>query len=752
MRKFKFLALAFAAFSFAACSDDAIEGQSGNGGSAGDGTPAYLTISFTANGGSSSRADGEGINTGDTDGSAEDSGHDNKGTDDEVAVKEALVIVSPDNSGGVGFAKLYTATGESADLVADSNDEEEETTEQPTDLVITDTNSKTYRSGSPIRVATGSYKVLVVINPVSDLTDLLDQTTMSLTNGADVQALYKTVIEGKYETAAGLVDPNRSTTTTNTDNKYVDDMGNSTEGFMMANKEEVPVTLTVDNTPDNPQTATVNVERVISKVTFRSTTTSAGENIYPISVNTGNFTPFTEEGLIAKVENETTIYEYQIFNVAHDKWTPANTVYALYSPATEPDGEISFVGAYAMTTQALTVDVTENDGKYSVTVVNDASTEPADGAERKYLNVFTPLTPKTSADYDDGSDVEKEGWYVVDNVSSPEQSLVWQFDSDESTWYVKLEGYALTNLSKEVHYVRHTTTDTGNAPFGILTGENFLYTPYFNAQNSVNIDADGEFVGTPATGTWFYNTLADVSTESGALTITGSGTDVAFGRSDAEDVKFFKPFSTLGTEGGAVTGDGNKGQHTGSGSTLDPVGKLMAYCYENATDVNHQIHGLSTGIAFVARMYKTNTSGTLSNLVERLYLYNDNVYESLAAIQEAYGANTPAAIVALVEKGDATVTEDELEKAGIERYNDGVCYYYTSRIKHFDNGLDNDMGNMEFAIMRNNIYSIAVSTIRDLGSPSVDPTPGVPNESSETALELNVTMEPWIVRYNDIEF
>ena len=267
------------------------------------------------------------------------------------------------------------------------------------------------------------------------------------------------------------------------------------------------------------------------------------------------------------------------------------------------------------------------------------------------------------------------------------------------------------------------------------------------------IDADGNFVGSPATGTWFYNTLAEVSTESDALTITtGSGTDVTFGRSDATDVKFFKPFSTLGAEGGAVTGDGSKGQHTESGSTLDPVGKLMAYCYENATDVNHQIHGLSTGIAFVARMYKTNTSGTLSNLVERLYLYNDNVYESLAAIQEAYGANTPAAIVALVEKGDATVTEDELEKAGIERYNDGVCYYYTSRIKHFDNGKDNDMGNMEFAIMRNNIYSIAVSTIRDLGSPSVDKTPGVPNESSETALELNVMMMPWIVRYNDIEF
>ena len=75
MRKFKFFALAFAALSFAACSDDAIEGQSGSGGSAGEGTPAYLTISFTANSGSSSRSTADDANNwGDKDGDAEDSG------------------------------------------------------------------------------------------------------------------------------------------------------------------------------------------------------------------------------------------------------------------------------------------------------------------------------------------------------------------------------------------------------------------------------------------------------------------------------------------------------------------------------------------------------------------------------------------------------------------------------------------------------------------------------------------------------
>ena len=59
---------------------------------------------------------------------------------------------------------------------------------------------------------------------------------------------------------------------------------------------------------------------------------------------------------------------------------------------------------------------------------------------------------------------------------------------------------------------------------------------------------------------------------------------------------------------------------------------------------------------------------------------------------------------------------------------------------------------MEFAIMRNNIYSLAVTSIDQIGDPFVDPTPSIPNESDEAALSVSVNMIPWIVRYNDIEF
>ena len=47
MKKFKFLALAFAALSFAACSDDVIDGKGGNTGAAGDGTMMRITMVMT---------------------------------------------------------------------------------------------------------------------------------------------------------------------------------------------------------------------------------------------------------------------------------------------------------------------------------------------------------------------------------------------------------------------------------------------------------------------------------------------------------------------------------------------------------------------------------------------------------------------------------------------------------------------------------------------------------------------------------
>ena len=60
---------------------------------------------------------------------------------------------------------------------------------------------------------------------------------------------------------------------------------------------------------------------------------------------------------------------------------------------------------------------------------------------------------------------------------------------------------------------------------------------------------------------------------------------------------------------------------------------------------------------------------------------------------------------------------------------------------------------MEFAIMRNNIYSLAVTDINIIGDPWVDPVPNIPDEHPKrNAVVVEAKIMPWIVRYHDIDF
>ena len=230
--------------------------------------------------------------------------------------------------------------------------------------------------------------------------------------------------------------------------------------------------------------------------------------------------------------------------------------------------------------------------------------------------------------------------------------------------------------------------------------------------------------------------MAKVSEESEKLTIDNDGN---FETGTDVPASYFKSWPTTGAE---TPGDVTPGQ----GNLV--VGVRLAYCFENSTDIEHQTHGLSTGITFVARMYKDEACQTP---VDQLYQYNGYNFESLAAIGEAFGGNTPQAILDLIN-GTTPETTESLKAAGIVKYVGNICYYYSTQIKHYDDGNNNTLGNMEFAIMRNNIYSLAVTNITRLGDPIVDPTPETPNETKEAALKVEVKILPWIVRYNDIEF
>lgn len=664
MRNLKYVSLLLAAGMFAACSDN-LDVNKENGAGGGDKTPAYLTISI-ANNGNSSRA-----NTGTDDGSAEDSGLGNAGTANENKVNTILLVaLSEDESSGI--AKLYAAgTGGN----------------------VSDWSTKdagvTYTTDETLKLSVGTYKILAVANPYAGFVSGITETT----DLATVRELYDKITEGKYV-------PTVSETTADAAAAV---LATADNGVMMANKAEVEVTLTEADTPDDPAEATVEIERAVSKITFRNKMDGEDiNNVYEVPVSAGTVKAKTVTGKIPDGVDPT---KDVTLNVANDICSPTpNTVYVL---------------------------------------VNEADkTTTVYGAPEQGSDVYRLLTAKTQEDYDKGTAENKKEWYVVKDTSKPWESLNYQFDEESATagnWYVRIEGYALTNLSKEQNHVRHIGDGHGiSTPFGTLNGNNYLITPYWADKNGVTFGADGNFTGNPATTTWFYNTLADVSAESENLTID---TDGSFKNGGAA-ATYYRALPTV---------DENPGTVTGGTETNPEVGARMAYCFENSTDIDHQTHGLSTGISFVARMYKDESC---TQPITTLYQYNGYNFENLKAIGEAFGANTPKAILDLIDKETAStpITKEELEAANIKKYSSNICYYYTTEIKHFDNGNNNTLGNMEFAIMRNNIYSLAITNISKIGDPIVDPTPETPNETKEAALKVSVKIIPWIVRYNDIEF
>lgn len=662
MRNLKYVSLLLAAGMFAACSDN-LDVNKENGAGGGDKTPAYLTISI-ANNGNSSRA-----NTGTDDGSAEDSELSNAGTANENKVNTILLVaLSEDESSGI--AKLYAA-GTGGDVSGWSKND-----------------AGDYTTDKTLKLSVGTYKILAVANPYKDFTDDITETT----DLATVRGLYDKITEGKYVPTASETTADAAAAVLATDDK----------GVMMGNKAEVPVELKEENTPEHPATATVDIERAVSKITFRKKAAAdgMGDNVYEVPVSAGTVKAKTVTGKIPDGVDQT---KDVTLNVANDICSPTpNTVYVL---------------------------------------VNEADkTTTVYGAPEQGSDVYRELTPKTQEEYNLGTAENKEGWYVVKDTTKPWESLNYQFDEASATagnWYVKIEGYALTNLSKEQNHVRHIGDGHGiSTPFGTLNGNNYLITPYWADKNGVTFGADGNFTGNPATTTWFYNTLAAVSAESENLTIE---TDGSFKNGGAA-ATYYRALPTTDEDPGTVTG--------GTSSSNPEVGAKMAYCFENSTDIDHQTHGLSTGISFVARMYKDKDC---TQPITSLYQYNGYNFENLKAIGEAFGANTPKVIQDLID-GTTPETKENLEKAGIKKYSSNICYYYTTEIKHFDNGNNNTLGNMEFAIMRNNIYSLAITNISKIGDPIVDPTPETPNETKEAALKVSVKIIPWIVRYNDIEF
>lgn len=109
---------------------------------------------------------------------------------------------------------------------------------------------------------------------------------------------------------------------------------------------------------------------------------------------------------------------------------------------------------------------------------------------------------------------------------------------------------------------------------------------------------------------------------------------------------------------------------------------------------------------------------------------------------------------------DANLTENDGQYDVASNYNfvayapdaDGNYYnYYYYYNRHNDNGLVDEMGVMEFATVRNNIYKLRVSTVAGFGQPGdVTPDPDTDDENPEVYFQVSCEVIDWVVRVNDI--
>lgn len=169
----------------------------------------------------------------------------------------------------------------------------------------------------------------------------------------------------------------------------------------------------------------------------------------------------------------------------------------------------------------------------------------------------------------------------------------------------------------------------------------------------------------------------------------------------------------------------------------------VTYCTENTMLKENQLLTYATGIAFKAQItpaaskyYATADDNGLGQYSAGgdLWFYHDCFYSSLdvlnAVNEVSFSANVDDA--------------NYYGKYAVKCFKEGVCYY-TYFIKHNDNANPDELGVMEYGIVRNNDYQVTVTAIIALGddAPEVDPEP---IETVETFFQATLSVRPWIVR------
>ena len=681
------------------CTDNALENESNENLKQTELVRGDAYVSFVIN--TSTNSSRATTTTGDSHQDSEDNKHHVSGVATENSVNELLLVIAKVDD---GTEELYK------DVMTEATNQVANGYVGYPPFTLTGTNIK---MNAPIRLDyTGKYKVLAVINPADDLKS-------KITEGGDHKAAYEAILA--HEGTAAY--------------KTITKEGNNELSFQMSNQSECLIEAKVEhNVPTNPVVASIAVERTTSKTTWRPTnaipegvivptTLEKKENLYAVKVNVGKATAelanyWFKDALSSTTDGSAVTYDafYYGYQLNKAKHTDGKTYWVLLAPGFKLDegGKIDVADVTAIFEDAFytktELDVLDNNDDYTG-VIDDQTLDWTDDDAKANDKLASIVGSEETAK------VLKDSYTTAKARVSDAfiQGLTFVYgqmsnnDADATHYFVNLTHYALTNLADKVYAVRHTEGGTMKA----LNG-NWLLTPALT----------------------YGNTLEKVNEAAAALTSENI---------DADETFKALPTSAAGRNDGTATDKLEEGE-TATDHDNKAVGYFMEYLMENAPKESQSVDNI-TGIVLAGNIYD-NTGA----LVPVLYKYNQMYYRSLRALVNANpgltykveGVETP---VNLTENS----TDEQAKAAGVDVYKEGRCFYYSSGIKHVDDGTKDNFGVMEYAIMRNNIYSLAVNGVTEIGDAQLTLTQSTPIEDIRSYVTLEVSILPWIVRFNDIE-
>lgn len=393
--------------------------------------------------------------------------------------------------------------------------------------------------------------------------------------------------------------------------------------------------------------------------------------------------------------------------------------------------------------QAWTVD---NDGNYSNFLMSLA--DERDGSAVIELNSNPQDDPAEATVY-----VERMAARV--DYRDGRQDLVCD-DPDYSNATVEIVGAALVNnLTKGSYLLKRVADDvngTGLVYLGDETETNYVLDPWKSAEKLA------DYFGTPYAGrsqdpSWWDENVKEckrLQDESAGWNLVGYTLENCPGTPNHDEntaVVFKAKFTPVGlpsywTEGETFFAYGK--------SLFATMEDMMGWVYgadfanfeskvNDCTTWNDLQEFVTTSLSIATidpSGYRTYLENLLASETDLNVNIPNDVKPSLTwsgyMLNECGYSMSGNGHDVIIDKGDV-VTREQLKKYGVRTYVNSMCYY-TWWILHNDDNNDDVLGPMEYAVVRNNIYKLTVTSIYTLGG-------DIPEE--DNGLELVVYVNDW---------